>query len=153
MIKKYKIKIEKNLYNFINLEVLPGTLLNEDMFWKNFSELINELGPINKELLVKRKYMQSQIDSWHKKNLGKEIDINDYKNFLMDIGYLVQEDKDFFIDTEKVDQEISKISGPQLVVPITNSRYALNAVNARWGSLYDAIYGTDILGDLPNSEK
>ena len=148
-ISKFELNIDSNLYNFVNLEVLPGTNINEDSFWKGFSELINELAPINKTLLEKRKNIQKQINNWHQENSGKDHDPKLYEKFLRDIKYLLPEGPDFKINTENVDSEISEISGPQLVVPITNSRYAINAVNARWGSLYDAVYGTDVLGSLP----
>ena len=148
-ISKFELNIDTNLYNFVNLEVLPGTNINEDSFWKGFSELVNELAPINKILLKKRENIQKQINNWHQENLGKDHDPKLYEKFLRDIKYLLPEGPDFKINTENVDSEIAEISGPQLVVPITNSRYAINAVNARWGSLYDAVYGTDVLGSLP----
>ena len=148
-ISKFELNIDTNLYNFVNLEVLPGTNINEDTFWKGFSDLVNELAPINKILLRKRKNIQKQINSWHKENSGKDHNPILYEKFLRDIKYLLPEGPDFKIKTENVDSEIAEISGPQLVVPITNSRYAINAVNARWGSLYDAVYGTDVLGSLP----
>ena len=148
-ISKFELNIDSNLYDFVNLEVLPGTNINEDSFWKGFSELIKELTPINKILLKKRENIQKQINNWHQENLGKAHDPKLYEKFLRDIKYLLTEGPDFKINTENVDSEIAEISGPQLVVPITNSRYAINAVNARWGSLYDAVYGTDVLGSLP----
>ena len=150
-ISKFELDIDPNLYNFVNLEVLPGTNINKNNFWKGFSELINELAPINKSLLEKRKNIQKQINNWHQENSSKDHNPKLYEKFLRDINYLLPEGPDFKINTENVDSEISEISGPQLVVPITNSRYAINAVNARWGSLYDAIYGTDVLGSIPKS--
>ena len=152
MISKYNLKIDEKLFNFINFEVIPDTKIDKDNFWKSFSELITDLTPLNKNLLNKREKIQKQLNIWHEKNIGKEFSINDYNKFLYDIGYLVQEGDDFLIDTKNVDTEIADISGPQLVVPVTNSRYAINAVNARWGSLYDALYGTNALGDLPLSD-
>ena len=152
MISKYDLKIEESLYNFINLEVIPDTDINIDEFWKNFSELIADLTPINRNLLETRNEFQKQLDEWYKKKTGQEIKPEDYKQFLLDIGYLLEEGEDFLIDTKHVDDEISNISGPQLVVPITNSRYALNAVNARWGSFYDALYGTNVIDDI-SSDK
>ena len=113
------------------------------------SDRIEKLGPINKSLLEKREDIQSKIDQWHITHIGQELDIEKYKSFLLDIDYLVPEGEDFKIDTSNVDLEIAKLCGPQLVVPIMNARYALNAANARWGSLYDAFYGTDAMGDLP----
>ena len=153
MINKYDLKIDEDLFNFINLEVIPDTNIKIDDFWKKFSNLINDLTPINENLLYKREGLQNKIDTWYKKKIGQDISINNNKNFLLDIGYIVKEGTDFKIDTKNVDPEIAKISGPQLVVPITNARYVLNAVNARWGSLYDALYGTDVLGDLPQTNN
>ena len=153
MISKYELKIDEKLYDFINSDVIPGTNLNQDSFWNNFSNLIKELNPINKELLVKRKIIQEKLNSWYDKKLGKEIPNDEYIKFLKEIDYIVDEGKDFKIDTKNVDDEISRISGPQLVVPITNARYALNAVNARWGSLYDSLYGTDVIGNLPQTSE
>jgi len=150
-IVKHNLEIDENFFDFINNEVLPGTQINKDIFWNNFSKLIYDFGPINKQLLKKRFIIQQQIDDWHRKRIGKEYDLEEYKKFLLDIGYLVKEGNNFTIETNNVDPEISTISGPQLVVPITNARYAINAVNARWGSLYDALYGTDALGGLPES--
>jgi len=149
----YDLKIDKNFYNFINLEVLPGTKIKKKFFWKNFSILVNKLAPKNRRLLNKRKKIQKKIDIWHKKNIAKKHNPSEYKKFLHAIDYLVKEGSDFKINTKNVDQEISNISGPQLVVPITNARYAINAVNARWGSFYDALYGTDVIGSLPETKS
>ena len=146
------LTINKSLYDFINNEALPGIKVNKDIFWEGFSKLIHEFGPINKKLLEKRVSIQDKIDNWHKLKLEKDFKINDYHEFLKKIEYLVDEGDDFSIETENVDEEIKNISGPQLVVPITNARYAINAVNARWGSLYDALYGTDVIGSSPNSQ-
>ena len=147
------IKINNHLFEFINTEVLPGTDLQQDQFWHGFSLLVKELDPINKTLLEKRKNIQSKLNNWYQANQGKEIDIDEYKQFLFDIEYLIEEKENFKITTENVDNEIAKISGPQLVVPITNSRYALNAVNARWGSLYDALYGTNVIEGIINKSQ
>ena len=152
-IKIFDIKVDENLLNFINNEIFLDLDINRESFWKGFSNLINEFNPINKEILKKRSLLQNKINDWHKKRAGEEIDKNEYKNFLYDIGYIVKEGPDFKISTDNIDPEICKISAPQLVVPITNVRYALNAVNARWGSLYDAIYGTNVLGSLPKSDS
>ena len=152
MISKFKLKINKHLYDFINNEVLPGTKINPDFYWDEFSKFIDKYSPINQYLLIKRNNLQNKINNWHKKNPTNKYSFLKYEKFLKDIGYLKKEGDDFNIETENIDNEISIISGPQLVVPITNSRYALNAVNARWGSLYDAIYGTDVLGDMPNNK-
>ena len=147
--KKYDLNVDNTLLKFINLEVLPGTGIEEEVFWKGFSDLIVEFQKKNKGLLEKRETIQNTIDKWHINNKDKLDDIDVYKIFLNDIGYLHQEGKPFAINTQNVDPEIAKVSGPQLVVPIMNARYALNAANARWGSLYDALYGTDAMGDLP----
>ena len=148
-IDKYGLKIEENLFNFINNEVLDNLSFEKESFWKNFSNFITDYAPINNSLLKKRLDLKVKIDEWHKKNKAKEINLKEYKLFLMEIGYLVPEGENFSIATTNVDKEISEICGPQLVVPITNARYALNAANARWGSLYDALYGTDLMGSLP----
>ena len=148
-----ELKIDGNLFNFVNTEILPGIDIQQDQFWKNFSTIIQELDPINKTLLEKRKNLQLKLDEWHEINQGKEIDIHEYKQFLSDINYLVEEKEDFKINTENVDDEIANISGPQLVVPITNARYALNAVNARWGSLYDALYGTNVIDETTETSQ
>ena len=147
------LTIDSNLYNFINEDVLIDIDINKDLFWNKFSNLIHDFCPKNKAILDERLSIQNQIDRWHKNNLGKEIDIDQYKIFLKSINYLLPEGPDFKIETDKVDPEIAYISGPQLVVPITNSRYVLNAVNARWGSFYDAIYGTDVLGITPENSS
>jgi malate synthase len=151
-IKVENTEINEVLYNFINNEVLPDTDISENDFWNGFVKAVNELAPINKELLKKRDVIQSKIDEWHKSNKEK-IDFSSYKNFLKEIGYLVEDQGDFKIETSNVDDEIAKIAGPQLVVPIDNARYALNAANARWGSLYDALYGTDVISEDNGCEK
>jgi malate synthase len=120
-----------------------------DAFWQGFSQLVHEMGDRNRALLAERETLQQQIDDWHIAHRGRQHDAESYRSFLKDIGYLVPEGPDFTIETANVDPEIATVPGPQLVVPITNARFALNACNARWGSLYDAFYGTDALGDLP----
>ncbi len=145
-------KINEELYNFVNSEVIEGTGISKDDFWNGFVKAANELAPINKNLLKKRDNLQKQIDDWHVKNKGK-FDFANYKTFLKDIGYIVEEKGDFKIETSNVDDEIAKIAGPQLVVPVDNARYALNAANARWGSLYDALYGTDVISEDGGCEK
>ncbi|PCJ95050.1 MAG: malate synthase G [Hyphomicrobiales bacterium] len=147
------LQIDELLYNFIEEKALPGTGVTSDAFWAGLSGLIHELGPKNKALLQKREDLQGQIDNWHIANKGKPIDMEAYKAFLSDIGYLVPEGDAFSVDTGNVDAEIADIAGAQLVVPVMNARYALNAANARWGSLYDALYGTDALGDLPSGKE
>ena len=143
--EKNGLKISTDLYNFINNEAIPGTDIKPDNFWKSFEEAVNELAPLNKKLIQKREDIQKKIDEWHKNNKDKEINKNDYLKFLKSIGYIIEEKDPFNIETANVDNEIASIAGPQLVVPVDNARYALNAANARWGSLYDALYGTDVI--------
>ncbi len=144
-IDKYGLKISSTLYEFINNEAIPGTDIDPSEFWEKFSSIVHDLAPINRSLIKKREEIQQQIDNWHLTNKEKGFDKKDYINFLKSISYLVEEKEDFKIETSNVDKEISSIAGPQLVVPVDNARYALNAANARWGSLYDALYGTDVI--------
>ena len=145
IIEKNGLKISSTLFEFINNEVIPGTNIKSDDFWNKFEKAVHELAPINKILIEKRKDIQKKIDAWHKINKNKVFDKKDYTDFLKSISYIVKEKEDFKIETANIDQEISSIAGPQLVVPVDNARYALNAANARWGSLYDALYGTDVI--------
>ena len=145
IIKKNGLKISSGLYNFINNEVMPGTNIDSDKFWNSFEKIVHELSPINRGLIEKRENIQKKIDEWHIKNKDKEFNQKEYIKFLKSISYIVEEKEDFSIETDNVDKEISSIAGPQLVVPVDNARYALNAANARWGSLYDALYGTDVI--------
>ena len=149
MSKKYinikNLSVSENLYKFINKEALPETNISEDHFWKGLSDVSHELAPRNKELLKIRKKLQMDIDRWHLENFEKQFNLKEYKTYLEEIGYLKKEGPDFKIKTLNIDEEISNIAGPQLVVPIMNSRYALNAANARWMSLYDSLYGTDVI--------
>ena len=149
MILKKNIKINDNLYNFINNEVLKDINIEEDKFWNGFSDIVDIYYPKNIYLLKKRQDLQNKINKWHKENKSKNIELEEYKNYLNDIDYIVAEGPNFKITTSNIDEEISTICGPQLVVPITNERFAINAVNARWGSLYDALYGTDAIGEAP----
>ena len=152
LIKKNELKIDSKIFEFINEEVLPGTSIKSEDFWNKFEKIVHELSPINKGLIKKRDLIQIKIDEWHLRNKGKDLNKTEYINFLKSISYIVKENEDFKIETSDVDQEISSIAGPQLVVPIDNARYALNAANARWGSLYDALYGTDVIpGDKNES--
>ena len=143
------LQVDQQLVDFIENQALKGLDVSADAFWTGFSELVHGMGPKNRALLQKRSDIQGQIDAWHTARQGQEHDAEAYTAFLREIGYLVPEGAPFQIDTAGVDVEIDATPGPQLVVPITNARFALNAANARWGSLYDAFYGTDALGDLP----
>jgi len=145
MIDKNGLKISSTLLEFINKEAIPGTNVIIDEFWVKFSKVVEELSPINKNLIKKREMIQKKIDDWHKSNKDKNFDKTIYLNFLQSIDYLIEEKNDFKIETDGVDYEISSVAGPQLVVPVDNARYALNAANARWGSLYNALYGTDVI--------
>ena len=144
------LKVDENLVEFIDHEVIPGTNINGKKFWESFSEVANKLAPKNKSLIQKRAEIQKKIDEWHISKKESVFDKKEYINFLKSIGYIVEEKSDFKISTSNVDQEISSIPGPQLVVPVDNARYALNAANARWGSFYDALYGTDVIPGKTN---
>ncbi len=139
------LKVSEELVDFVNNELLRDTGVSSENFWSGFDRAVHELTPKNRELIKIRESLQKNINDWHLKNKGKPIEINNYKKFLKDIGYLKDEGPDFKIETTKVDDEITQIAGPQLVVPIMNARYTLNAANARWVSLYDSLYGTDII--------
>lgn len=145
-VEKQGIQVAPELAEFIETQALPGTGVAAETFWSGLADLVNTFGPENRALLQKREDIQAKIDAWHIANRDKPHDHQAYKTFLSEIGYLLPEGDDFEIETSNVDPEIAKVPGPQLVVPITNARYALNAANARWGSLYDAFYGTDAMG-------
>ena len=147
------LQVAREIDRLVCEEMLPGTGVNPDAFWTGMEATLDELGPVNRELLAKRDELQATIDAWHLNQRGRPPDANAYKGFLRDIGYLLPEPPDFAIDTGRVDPEIASVAGPQLVVPVMNARYALNAANARWGSLYDALYGTDVLPEEPGREK
>ena len=147
------LQVDKELYDFINDEALPGTGITPEAFWSGFDGLVHDLAPLNRELLATRDELQTRIDAWYRENRDQPIDLAEYKAVLQEIGYLVPEGEDFTVDTANVDPEISTIAGPQLVVPVTNPRYALNAANARWGSLYDALYGTDAIPEDDGAER
>ena len=143
--KIYNLSISNELLNFVNKDLLNGTKISSEKFWKGFDKVIHELAPKNKELIKTREILQKKIDAWHLENKGNTFNFKEYKKFLKEIGYLKEIGQDFKIKTKNIDEEIANIAGPQLVVPIMNERYALNAANARWMSLYDSLYGTDII--------
>ncbi|MEM9715072.1 MAG: malate synthase G [Pseudomonadota bacterium] len=148
-VDRFELQVDETLADFVETKALPGTDVTADTFWKGLSELVHQKGPRNRELLSIREDIQKKIDAWHIENRSKPFDFDSYKAFLTEIGYLVPKGAPFSVETANVDPEIATIAGPQLVVPIMNARYALNAANARWGSLYDALYGTDAMGSLP----
>jgi len=143
------LQVDRGIADFLNTCALPGTGVDKATFWKGFAALLADLAPKNRALLAKRETLQAQIDQWHRDRRGQLHDPSAYKALLTEIGYLLPEGPDFQIDTAHVDPEIALVPGPQLVVPMTNARYALNAANARWGSLYDCLYGTDAMGSAP----
>jgi len=157
MAKKYisqgKLSIASKLLDFVNNELLPGTNVTKEDFWSGLDKYAHELAPKNRKLLEFRENLQKKIDIWHRDRKGEKIDIKEYSNFLIEIGYLKKEGEKFQIETKNVDSEISSIAGPQLVVPVMNARYSLNAANARWGSLYNALYGTDVISDSNGAER
>ena len=152
---KYKnvenLKVSEELLNFVDKELLKDTAVSPEKFWSGFSKVVHDLAPKNKELIKIREEIQQKINEWHKSRKGNEINLEEYKDFLKSIGYLKEVGPDFKIETKNVDEEITSIAGPQLVVPIMNARYALNAANARWMSLYDSLYGTDAIEDSEDS--
>tara|TARA_Y100001960_G_scaffold201658_1_gene210773 strand:+ start:623 stop:2785 length:2163 start_codon:yes stop_codon:yes gene_type:complete len=147
------LSISQKLHSFVNNDLLPETKINSKDFWSGFSKCVHQLAPKNKKLLSVRNKIQKNIDQWHIDNKGKDFDSKNYISFLKKIGYLVKEGPNFLISTKNVDKEISKIAGPQLVVPVMNARYSLNAANARWGSLYNALYGTDVISESNGAER
>lgn len=151
-IEKHGLAIDAALYDFLVKEALPGTGVDAERFFADFSAIVHDLAPRNRELLAKRDSLQAKIDDWYRRN-GAPTDIDAYQNYLREIGYLLPEGEDFTVSTSNVDAEIAEIAGPQLVVPVMNARYALNAANARWGSLYDALYGTDAISEADGAER
>ncbi len=148
--EKNGLKINTKLLNFVNNEIIPGTNIKSEEFWTKFEKIVHELAPVNRKLIKKREEIQKKLDEWHIKNKGKELNKKEYLDYLKSISYIVEEKDKFNIETTNVDEEIAKIAGPQLVVPVDNARYALNAANARWGSLYDSLYGTDVIPGKKN---
>ncbi|MCH6264624.1 malate synthase G [Neobacillus citreus] len=151
-VKKGNLQVAQELYEFINSEALPGSGLDADQFWSGFEALISDLTPKNKELLAVRDDIQNKLNTWYREN-NENFDFEAYKSFLKEIGYLEPEVEDFEITTANVDDEITVQAGPQLVVPVNNARYAINAANARWGSLYDALYGTDAISEEAGASR
>ena len=147
------LKVDRCLYQLIQEEIAPGTGVDSDVFWSELGKIVRDLGTKNQALMEKRDTIQKQIDEWHLAREGQPIEMNEYKDFLSEIDYLLPEGEDFRVTTADVDPEISTIAGPQLVVPVDNARYALNAANARWGSLFDALYGTDVISEEDGAEK
>jgi malate synthase len=147
------LRVAQVLYDFINNEALPGTDIDPDSFWAGVDKVVTDLTPQNQDLLARRDDLQAQIDKWHRQRVIEPLDVEAYKRFLTEVGYLQPEPADFTITTAGVDDEITRTAGPQLVVPILNARFALNAANARWGSLYDALYGTDVISEEDGAEK
>ncbi|MGC9449239.1 malate synthase G [Cereibacter johrii] len=152
-IEKQGLQVDVRLAEFVAREALPGTGISEETFWGGLADTVRTLGPRNRALLDRRAELQASIDDWHRARRSERPTLDDYTAFLREIGYLLPEGPDFTIETAHVDPEIAEVAGPQLVVPVMNARYALNAANARWGSLYDALYGTDALGDLPEGAE
>ncbi len=147
------LQVARNLYDFVNKEAIPGTGVDTDGFWAEFGRIVSDMAPRNRELLQKREDLQQKLDSWHRERKGQQLNLEEYKAYLQEIGYLKPEGSDFTATTENVDREIAQVAGPQLVVPISNARFALNAANARWGSLYDAVYGSDIISEEGGADK
>ena len=147
------LRVARVLYDFVNNEALPGTGIDPDSFWAGVDKVVTDLTPQNQDLLNRRDELQAQIDKWHRHRVIEPIDAQAYREFLAEIGYLQPEPDDFTITTSGVDDEITTTAGPQLVVPVLNARFALNAANARWGSLYDALYGTDVIPETDGAEK
>ncbi|MAF47411.1 MAG: malate synthase G [Rhodospirillales bacterium] len=152
-VQKGGLSIAKNLADLVADDIAPGTGIDADAFWASFEEMVGDLAPKNKALMDKRDDLQAKIDAWHQERRGQPHDAAAYKQFLADIGYLLPEGGDFKVTTANVDAEIASIAGAQLVVPVTNARFALNAANARWGSLYDALYGTDVISEDGGAER
>ena len=152
-IAKGSLSVSTKLDEFLTSEVLPDLNITSDHFWQSLEAIVQEFGPRNRELLGLRETIQQKIDDWHLSNKGQTHDFESYKSFLKEIGYLTEDKGEFTIETQNVDPEIATIAGPQLVVPVMNARFALNAANARWGSLYDALYGTDMISEDDGADQ
>jgi len=149
MAQRNGLSIDATLTAFLEADALPGSGVEPDTFWAGLASIVAEFGPQNRALVAKRDVLQGKIDAWHQARAGQPHDATAYDTFLREIGYLIDTGPAFEVETANVDPEMALLPGPQLVVPVMNARYAINAANARWGSLYDALYGTDALGDLP----
>ncbi len=147
------LQVASVLDTLISEQVLPGTGVDAEQFWQGLADILRDLTPKNQALLARREELQQQIDQWHRERKGQPLDLAEYKSFLKEIGYLLEEPADFSIETDNVDAEIAQVAGPQLVVPVMNARFALNAANARWGNLYDALYGTDVISEEGGAER
>lgn len=147
------LQIATPLYDLVQNEIAPGTGIMADEAWQGFAQIIEQMTAKNRSLLERRDELQARIDAWHLEHKNQPLDLTAYKQYLYDIGYLQTEGADFNISTENVDAEIATIAGPQLVVPVSNARYALNAANARWGSLFDALYGTDTISEKDDAQR
>ena len=152
-VQQGSLHIDPVLFNLLEQDIAPGTGVSAAQFWQALEAIVSDLGPRNRALLAIREDMQAQIDAWHREHPGADYDRAAYKVFLQDIGYLLPEPADFAIATQNVDAEVATLAGPQLVVPVMNARYALNAANARWGSLYDALYGTDVISEDDGAQR
>ena len=152
-LRRGNLQVSEILTNFIENEALADTNISSEMFWEKLETILDQFVPRNKELLQIRSDMKNKIDKFYLENSGKDVDHDKYVNFLKKINYIVPEGEKFQIKTKNVDDELALKAGPQLVVPVTNARYALNAANARWGSLYDALYGTDAISENDNAER
>ncbi|MDH3637560.1 MAG: malate synthase G, partial [Gammaproteobacteria bacterium] len=147
------LRVAKPLHDLVQYDIAPGTGVSPDEFWSSLAEIIRDCEPKNRELLAVRDALQEQIDAWYLERQDQPLDVLEHKAFLNRIGYLVPEGEDFSIAVDNVDPELAQVAGPQLVVPVDNARYALNAANARWGSLYDALYGTDVIDESDGAER
>lgn len=147
------LQVADSLLDLVKNDIAPGTGVDPDQFWASLASIIQDLGPANQAMMDKRDELQVALDNWHRSKQGQTIDAGEYEAFLREIGYLVEEGEEFSVSVDRVDPEIATMAGPQLVVPVNNARYALNAANARWGSLYDALYGTDAIAESDGAER